>query len=329
MPRHGQHRFVTTYTALISASIAALIGAGCNEYDVSNLRGHDVFWQNESNVVADLLFVIDNSASMKEEQELLGTSFSAFVEAIEDTISDLQIGVTTTDVDSDEAGQLTAPLMAANDPDLSALFLEAATVGTDGSRIEKGFEAALLATASETNPDLLRDGAILHVIFVSDEDDQSTVSVDGLKTALEGRVGQNKLLVHAIVGDLPGGCASGSSAADAGERYAELTEETLGQRDSICNDSHKEILGRIGLDAAGLTDTFDLTDLPIADTIEVWVDDVKMFERDLDGWQYDVGENAVNFAGRAVPRPGMEIVIDYELWAGVEGTTDGESSVAP
>ena len=121
MPRHSQSRFVTVFSALAGACVAAVTGAACNEYDVSNLRGHDIFWQIESDVVADLLFVIDNSASMNEEQELLGTSFSAFVEAIEGTISDLQIGVTTTDVDHDEAGQLTAPLMTANDPDLATL----------------------------------------------------------------------------------------------------------------------------------------------------------------------------------------------------------------
>jgi hypothetical protein len=292
----------------------------CTEYDYSNLRGHDVYLQPDNDMVADLLFVIDNSASMAEEQALLGASFQAFVEAIEGTSADLQVGITTTDVDSDEAGHLTSSLMNQDTADLASVFLEAAAVGTNGSRYEKGFEAALLATLPSVNPDLLREGAMLHVIFVSDEDDQSNVSVDDALVALETRA--DNVFAHAIVGDLPGGCTSGSSAADAGERYAELAEQTAGRRDSICNDSHEEILQRIGLDAAGLADTFNLSAVPVEDSLEVWVDAVQIFERETDGWLYDVGENAVVFSGRAVPRAGMEVVIDYELWADSQAETE-------
>ena len=305
---------------LALCATAVLLSASCTEYDYSNLRGHDVYLQPENDVVADLLFVIDNSASMAEEQALLGASFQAFVEAIEGTSADLQLGITTTDMDTDDAGLLTSELMREDTADLASAFLTAATVGTDGSRYEKGFEAALLATQPDTNPELLREGATLHVIFVSDEDDQSDIAVADTLAELESRA--DIVFAHAIVGDLPGGCTSGSSAADAGERYADLSERTEGRRDSICNDSHEEILQRIGLDAAGLADTFNLSNVPIEDTLEVWVDGVQIFERETDGWLYDVGENAVVFGGRAVPRAGMEVVIDYELWADSQEETE-------
>jgi hypothetical protein len=62
--------------------------------------------------------------------------------------------------------------------------------------------------------------------------------------------------------------------------------------------------------------------VPVEDSLEVWVDAVQIFERETDGWLYDVGENAVVFSGRAVPRAGMEVVIDYELWADSKAETE-------
>ncbi len=44
-------------------------------------------------------------------------------------------------------------------------------------------------------------------------------------------------------------------------------------------------------------------------------------EREQDGWQWDPGENAIVFEGFSVPRPGMEIVAEYQLLLGNETDT--------
>ena len=56
--------------------------------------------------------------------------------------------------------------------------------------------------------------------------------------------------------------------------------------------------------------------IPEPTTIEVRVDQVLMPERADDGWQYSLGDNAIVFDGRAIPRPGMEVDVAYELSEG-------------
>jgi hypothetical protein len=159
----------------------------------------------------DILFVVDDSGSMAEEQQNLATSFSAFVQELAalPSKSDFQIGVTTTSIDEpvsatnlQDAFQRGGPndgkpypkgaLVAVDDtglyvPEPRILRGDSATlvqdfqrnvkVGTLGSGKEQGLRAALLAVtdriADGKNAGFLRAGTRLVVIVVSDEDDCS------------------------------------------------------------------------------------------------------------------------------------------------------------
>jgi hypothetical protein len=118
--------------------------------------------------------------------------------------------------------------------------------------------------------------------------------------------------VHGIVGDLPAGCANGANAAAAAPRYTEAISSTEGDRASICSEDYGDLLERVGLKLAGLPATFPLSAVPMVDTLEVYVDEVRMVEREVDGWGYDPGDNAIVFTGRAIPRPGMDVSVRYQ-----------------
>lgn len=291
--------------------VAALFG--CSEYQYADLGGLDVYTQAGEGVQSDILFVVDDSASMTEEEDRLQAAFTSFSEVLGDTWTDWRLAVTTTD--PDRCDLILGPVLTADTPDLDQAFSDQVEVGTQGSRDERGLECARDAVMNAGSV-FLRHEADLHVVVFSDEDDHSPGTVDTYLDALRREAGQGDLHVSAVVGDLPGGCASGTSAADPGTRYIQAADETGGLVDSICSDDYAAILTRIGLDVAGLHTTFELTHLPQPDTIEVWVDGVEIPERDIDGWQYDVGENAVVFAGRAIPRPGMKVQIAYDLASG-------------
>jgi len=98
---------------------AAAILTGCNQYDIFLLSGYE---QSTFSNDADIVFVIDNSDSMKDEAEALAQSFSSFIRdltttsdhgqtglsaAVGDYISstgdrgsviDFQLGITTTSI---------------------------------------------------------------------------------------------------------------------------------------------------------------------------------------------------------------------------------------
>ncbi len=305
--------------------LLALLGA-CHDYGFQEVRYTQTFVQESLNTRADVLFVVDDSQSMAEEQALLRDNFGAFVEVVEGTRADFQAGVITTDVEADGAGLLRGEPITTDTEEMGAAFLEQLDVGYYGSRDERGFEAVSMALDGR-NPAFIRQDARLNLVFVSDEDDHSSGAIDAYLDAWRDLSGSGELVVHAIVGNMPAGCASGVTAADPGERYLSAAILTDGHRDSICADDYSAILQRIGLDLSNLNDTFFLEALPQPSSLEVFVEDVRIPEREQHGWQYDGARNAIVFDGWAVPRPAMPITVFYEILSGYgqDQDTGGET----
>lgn len=111
-------------------SVLALLLVGCNRYDVFRVSGYE---QDAFTNDADLLFVVDNSASMVEESAELALHFDAFIEQLDanqgdadglpdavdnyidfagrrTTFVDYNIGITSTDA-GDQRGGLFGPLI--------------------------------------------------------------------------------------------------------------------------------------------------------------------------------------------------------------------------
>jgi hypothetical protein len=306
--------------------------SGCSDQGFATLDVTDTFLQPDTQLAADVLFVIDDSASMAEEQARIASNFGAFLSVLPSTDADYQLGVVTTDVtDPATAGILRGGILRPDDDDLEARFTAAVVAGTRGARDEAGLAAALLAAAPGQNPGFLRPEARFHVVFVSDEDDHSPLTVPEYVDRLKALGGDGGFAAHALVGDLPQGCSSGTSAADPGQRYLEAAEATEGFRESICSDDYADLLVRVGLDVGGTISTFPLSRLPSADTLEVEVDGVRIPERAQDGWAYSVGQNAVVFDGRSIPRPGMSVAITYMPWLGAppDDAEEADSGAAP
>ncbi len=162
----------------------------------------------------DILFVIDNSSSMGEEQRALASNFPQFMDVLRDDkqgLPSVHIGVVSTDVGADptvlncdavgDNGQLQAtPHAACNlEPgfldnayiadlvasgsttrtrnyrgDLSDAFSCIAQIGTAGCDFEQPLESLRRALSPQINPGFLREDAYLAVIIITDEDDCST-----------------------------------------------------------------------------------------------------------------------------------------------------------
>lgn len=282
----------------------------CSETGLQNFSVHDAWQSPEEGIKADILFVVDDSASMAEEQSRLADNFEAFVRVLDGSRADWRLGITTTDATGEFRGGILKP----NQGDLQAAFEEGVKVGTNGNRNEQGFLSAAMAIAS--NPDFIRKDADLHLVFVSDEDDHSPEPMDFYRESLIENSGTGVAAFHALVGDLPEGCASGSLAAGPGTRYLEAAAATGGLTESICAEDYSPILTHVGLEVAGWQSVFALSNLAAPESLVVKVDGVTIPQRETDGWTYSLGDNAVVFTGRAVPRPGMWIEADYTRWLG-------------
>lgn len=149
----------------------------------------------------DILFVIDDSPSMEDEQEQLGIWSSKLFEVLSGTgaLPDLHIAVTSSSIPIagvqqcaygaggsfqvgnavlQEREHFIRDVATASGRDrnymgeLTDTFAKMAKVGATGCGFEQPFKAARLALSNKTEK-FLRDDALLLVVFVTDEDDCS------------------------------------------------------------------------------------------------------------------------------------------------------------
>ena len=121
---------------------------------------------------ADILFVIDNSCSMGDEQEALGENSGLFIQNLMDSDVDFQIAVITTDSTALRGG-----IMTKDTVNLEGLLEVSIVAGVLGSPYEMGQEFAKLALepggSLDASSGFQRENSFLSVIIVSDEEDSS------------------------------------------------------------------------------------------------------------------------------------------------------------
>lgn len=285
----------------------------------------------------DVLWVIDNSCSMSEEQSALRSNFGEFVQYFTGSGLDYHIGVVSTDMDSrQQSGKLVRDetdnaryidTSYGADQAIQS-FSERASLGTDGSSDERGKDAAwaaLVTEANETNAGFFREEAGLSVIVISDEIDYSRVSVDEFSNWMLGvKEEPGMTSFSSIVGLTDRDC----SAAERGTGYLETTAAVGGITWSICTDDWAGMLAELGLQAAGLKRQFYLSLVPVEASIVVTVETLDgstdSFMAGTD-WSYDRTRNSITFA-EYVPEPLAVVNIAYEVLASAQdpGATSEE-----
>ncbi len=296
----------------------ALVGCR-SEFDIVDAGFVDTFVQGGGPMDVDILWVIDDSGTMNEEQALIHGGLQPFVDALLESQLGFHLGVITTSVsDPSSAGVLRGdvPVMTRETPSLLTALEDAADVGISGDRDERGFDAIVEALSesrlSNENAGFRRDDAELAIVVFSDEDDKSVEDPAGMRQWLDDASFGLPYSFSALVGDEPAGCASSTGAADPGSRYIELVEGTEGELESICVDDLAPFMQRLIGRISHQRDTFRLSNIPDPPSIEVEVEGALLWERERDGFQYLPDQNAVRIQGVPLPLPGQEIRVSYD-----------------
>jgi len=250
----------------------------------------------------DVLLIVDDSASMKEEQGNLARNFQAFIAQAPEGVN-YQIGVTTTSLNNSGLLHGYPPVV---DPASASEFLDNAEVGTLGSNTEQGLAAARMALEGSFQP-YLRQGALLVLIFVSDEDDQSSGHLANYEsTFLAFKGGHREMLrTFAIVGG-PEGCSNDDGKADPSPRYLDVVRALDGEWSSICDESFGESLQAFGQGTFTPRTAYPLDHEPVADTLVVRVNG----SNPSGGWYYDGIDMTVHLY--ETPVPGDVVTVRYE-----------------
>lgn len=281
----------------------------------------DEFVQRDLPAV-DILFVVDNTGSMAQEQMRLGNEFESLADALDREDIAWQVGVVTTERSAADAGWLQGQpwILTPDLDDPQAAFVSTVQVGTDGSSPEAGLASAMLALElagpDGVNAGFRRPDAVLHLVFVSDSDDQSESWYDdpagAMLDALEAESQWSGLPARAsaVVGDVPDGCTSVAGVAQPGHEYHEVATASGGVVESICSPDLGNILEAVAEQTMVWQQRFELRAEPLADSVRVSLNG----ERQEQGWNLERTPPAVTFC--TPPPPGSEIRVEYVVQTG-------------
>jgi hypothetical protein len=288
-----------------------------NPAEIKSSIVEDRFRQSEKPTV-DILWVVDNSGSMAQEQSDLSLNFPAFMNYFLGSNLNYHIGVVSTDLYNPLGnGQLIqyngVRWIDTETHDPLSTFSGMAQIGTFGSGQEQGVGAAFAALElqEEVNVGFIRPDAPLNIIVVSDENDYSnTITVDEFANYLNGmETPERPTAFSSIVAGSEMFCESISSL---GTDYIELSKLTGGIYQSICGE-WISTLERLGLETAGLKVEYFLSRRPVQGTINITIllDDITFEYFEVEDWIYSDNRNSITFL-KLVPYEDSEVVITYE-----------------
>lgn len=247
----------------------ALTSCADKSGDISILSDTNIFYQsNAVNNKLDILWMMDSSGSMSEEQQNLADNFSAFISDFVTKGYDYNIAVAATDAwryeynpgsysnlvrfrdgntytsgTTDNSGVYLISTLTAN---VIPTFTKNIKVGTTGSGDERAFDSIKQSLNSSVNAgyNFRRNDAFLAVIIISDEEDfsRSNATVDGctgdpLPTACQE---QNLRTVDSYVSYLDGY----TSSTPTDRKYS---VNAIGVFDQACLDANPSSGGHMGL----------------------------------------------------------------------------------
>ncbi len=202
------------------------------------------------NARADILFVIDNSGSMAEEQAKIAQVFSGFIAQVSNM--DWRIAITTTDTDSSDTpcneGNLclmepNRSFIDSSTPNVNQVFMNKIQVGTQGSSTELGLTAisSFLTNKKADYQAFMRPDATFVTIVVTDSEETSSLTAVQFLENVKAQLPQGKKYINHSSIVLPGdsACRAINSAEDKyAFKYHDVTVATGGISASICDANY-------------------------------------------------------------------------------------------
>jgi hypothetical protein len=300
----------------------------------------------------DVLWVVDDSGSMDWVQDELADNFDEFFSSSNVDEADYHIAVTTTLTTDGNCiggfGTQTCPVdemcghytaCSGNDRFLTNTSATPENQFRCNVKVSDNVnphrpssdsaEGALQAARYFLSPPMiddpaanggfLRDDAKLHIIAVSDEEDQSEGPVDLYVDFFRNLKGfrNDSLLAFSAIAAPDGGCDS--IPGDA--RYETVVAELNGRFQSICDDDWTSMMQNLGLDSLGLQIEFFLSRAADPATLTVYVttngtesEVSQSTEGSSSGYFYDATSNSIVFNPQSIPERGSTIRVVYETF---------------
>lgn len=258
----------------------------------------------------DIVWVVDNSYSMKEEQTDLANNFSSFIRHFINRNVDFKMVIITTDsvFNHDTEGKLNSAYAKSNKTDFISYFSSKIQVGIHGSHDEKGlgFSKAFL----KNNPSWPRRGARLILFYVSDENDSSPNPVDHYVQYVQDIKSETHLVkIFSLV------TTDVNAGVYYGKKYIEASNATSGFVGDI-RGSFNNIMDNFGKVISKTSSTiFPLKRFPanlinLDEDMEIYING-ELFRLEQGKREYLKDVNSLKFFSGHAPQAGDEIRVVY------------------
>lgn len=271
----------------------------------------DSFDQPNSLNGVDIVWVIDRSGSMHDDEARIIAGIGAMLGSLPPSGWRLNIISTDPGKAMSYYGPEFFPLVPGDTiDDAIDLFDEVKAVG---GGYEQGFSAIYeyMTDSSSYAHTWMRPDAALLVVFVSDEDDQSTADfpnpIPDFTNWYNMQRASGSVFLASIVHLLPADSACNGSAMLTGDRYMDATNYYYGSIVDICDGDWSA-----GVVDATVTiepyEEYPLSHNPFPSTIRVFIDSLLADPAD---WHYDSATNSVVFD--VIPAGGSHVEIGYVI----------------
>lgn len=304
---------------------------------------------SEINTKIDILWVMDNSGSMRTSQENVANNFNSFIAEFKNKGIDFQMAVTISDSyrvlfggnpslsrfrdGTDQTSHTGVFVLTEDTPNLESIFLINILQGTSGSGDERAFQSFKTTLLDSANAGFIRDDAFLSIIIVSDEDDFSHNTstykggqyndpaihpishyIDFLSSLKSASTASQSFGVSAIsIWDQP--CLNELNDSWPGRRigvrYEQIVDQTKGIKGSLCGD-FAQTLQEISNNILQLSTQFYLNREPLPESLVVRVNDQIVQQDSQNGWTYNPENISIVFHGSSIPPQGATISVDFD-----------------
>ena len=280
----------------------------------------DVFEQ-PINGATDILFALDWSCSMMDDIANVQANFSSFLTTMASMDADYHVAVVVEDSGCILGGD-TYIDSSLTESDAQSIFDTmvgtTSNQGVNTERLFSLFESALSSSNRNSggcNEGFYRDDAKLNLVAISDEPEQSGQAYTYYVSLFQSlKSDSDDMVFHAVAADNPQNGGGNTCAASYDPRYEDATTATAGLYLSICATDWGGHLEALAENSTADLSSFELTDIPVPETITVEVDGITT----TSGWSYNAVDNSVDFDADYIPEGGSSVEVGYALYGDCE-----------
>lgn len=289
-----------------------------------------VFYNNK----VDILFVVDNSKSMLQYQQRLSSQMQNMISQLNALKMDYRVAVTTSTMSTDTNNYPVTRSLVGSPVYLTSsnihLLTDRIIVGESGSDLERSLDAMRFVTSSSylnsIGSDFIRSDALLSVIFISDERDQSSEFgnpnsndfINYLNTRKPDFATGGKAWLVNYIGILTNqSCDILGGSVSVGIQFINLVTASNGVKSSICN---VDLTGAVSNIKARIIDqitSYYFNSAPNKSTISVTVGSRKIQEDPSNGWTLEnetitgVKKYFLRFHGTSIPAADENVDVQF------------------